>query len=89
MIKEISEDFYKRWILKNIDDDIFIWNFLAFVGSEFLDERDERKEKEIVWEIYNYWFFTRQSLNVQLNYTVDLIYNLFLKIKIWKQNKKN
>lgn len=87
-IQEISEELYKRWIIKNIDDDIFIWHFLDFVGLLFLDERNIRKEKEIVLEVYDSWFFTKESLNNQFNYVVDLIYDLFLKIKIWKQNKK-
>lgn len=79
-IKKISEEFYKRWIIENIDDDIFIWHFLDFVGSSFLYNVDIRKE--IVLAVYDSWFFTNRSLNHQLDYAVKVIYDLFFKIKI-------
>lgn len=87
-IKEISEEFFKKWIIENRDDDILIWHFLAFVDLQFQNETDMMKEEEIVLELYHSWSFMRQTLNGQLNYSIRLIYNLFLKIKTWQQNKK-
>ena len=88
-IQEISWELYKRWIIKNENDNIFIWHFLDFVGYSFLYNVDIRKEKEIVLEVYDAWVFARESLDDQPNYMVNIIYNLFLKIKRWNQNKKN
>lgn len=87
-IKEIGVELYKKWILENENDNIFIWHFLDFVSWEFYNEEDMRKEKRKVLEVYYYWLFLRKPLDNQPSCFVNLIYNIFLKIKKWKQKKK-
>lgn len=87
-IKEISWELYKKWIIENENDKIFIWDFLDFISLKLPNKEDMRKEKRKVLEVYYYWLFLRKSLDNQPSCFVNLIYNIFLKIKKWKQEKK-
>lgn len=87
-IKEITQEFVKKWIFETENDKIYIWHFLDFISLKLPNEEDMRKEKKIVLEVYYYWMFLWRSLDNQPSCIVNIIYNLFLKIKKWKQDKK-
>ena len=80
-IKEIWWELYKRWIIENKGDKIFIWHFLSFIDLKLANKEDMIKENEIVLSVYYHWLFLRKSLDNQPSYVVKIIYDLFLKIK--------